>query len=621
MNKMKLSNILSLNIKKLKTKPKKAMFLIIPVVVLITLSVIVSSQVTNIENALKSGVFDTISKQYTLLTVKTEDNNSFDPASMFKGQNSFEQNKFSSTDIETIQNIDGVKSASLVTTLPIQNISTSDLFTDKTISLRNISTLDTETAALYTTKDFTYTQGQPIPIILSANSLTYTYEDWSGGTTVTIQMGDPSTRENTDTATEQQQGPMNRITIEKTEALEYSKDALIGKTFTISFGGLDKISDYTTSIDRDTRTMTITKLTDDEYNKKIEERKTAISKYWDYDKISTPITYTFVIAGIDENESSTNNYIPESFANVLMNAYLTNEINARIVNEISTDVLNTDFLGLTYNGDELTSRSFGGMMSQIGGRFEDRMGQPNQRPQDEKVSAEDIAFSAINIPGLVIDINSSDNSVNGTVDDPDIYATSTKYADSINIVLNSITKRSEVIKALNKAGYAYQDLGDLDVFENLESTLETISKIFLISFIVLVASIVILTMGKLVSESRREIGIFRAIGMRKKDILIMFISQSLLYVFIGYGIGLLLGIGLNFIASTAVSSWFSSFIDKTVSQSFNVVNSVDNSIFCNINTIAILIYTTLLFIISLIVSIIPSMSASKISPVEAIKDE
>lgn len=618
---MKLSNILSLNIKKLKTKPKKAMFLIIPVVVLITLSVIVSSQVTNIENALKSGVFDTISKQYTLLTVKTEDNNSFDPASMFKGQNSFEQNKFSSTDIETIQNIDGVKSASLVTTLPIQNISTSDLFTDKTISLRNISTLDTETAALYTTKDFTYTQGQPIPIILSANSLTYTYEDWSGGTTVTIQMGDPSTRENTDTATEQQQGPMNRITIEKTEALEYSKDALIGKTFTISFGGLDKISDYTTSIDRDTRTMTITKLTDDEYNKKIEERKTAISKYWDYDKISTPITYTFVIAGIDENESSTNNYIPESFANVLMNAYLTNEINARIVNEISTDVLNTDFLGLTYNGDELTSRSFGGMMSQIGGRFEDRMGQPNQRPQDEKVSAEDIAFSAINIPGLVIDINSSDNSVNGTVDDPDIYATSTKYADSINIVLNSITKRSEVIKALNKAGYAYQDLGDLDVFENLESTLETISKIFLISFIVLVASIVILTMGKLVSESRREIGIFRAIGMRKKDILIMFISQSLLYVFIGYGIGLLLGIGLNFIASTAVSSWFSSFIDKTVSQSFNVVNSVDNSIFCNINTIAILIYTTLLFIISLIVSIIPSMSASKISPVEAIKDE
>ena len=32
------------------------MFLIIPVVVLITLSVNVSSQVTNIENALKSGV-------------------------------------------------------------------------------------------------------------------------------------------------------------------------------------------------------------------------------------------------------------------------------------------------------------------------------------------------------------------------------------------------------------------------------------------------------------------------------------------------------------------------------------------------------------------------------------
>lgn len=616
---MKLSNILSLNIKKLKTRPKKAMFLIVPVIVLITLSVVVSSQVANIENALKTGVFDTISKQYTLLTVKTDNSKNFDPASMFKDQSSFEQNRFSSTDIGTIQNIDGVKSASLVTTLPIQNISTSDLVADKTISLRNISTLNADAASLYTTKNFTYTQEQPIPIILSANSLTYTYEDWSGGTTVTIQMGDPSTGESTDT-TAKQQGPRNRITIEKTEAIDYSKDDLVGKTFTISFGGLDKISDYTTSIDRDTRTMTITKLTDDEYNKKIEERKTAISKYWDYNKISTPITYTFVIAGINEDENSTNNYIPESFANVLMNAYITNEINARTVANIPTDVLNTDFLGLTYNGDELTSQSFRGMMSQIGGRFEDRIGRPSQRPQDEQNSAQNVTFSAINIPGLVIDIDSSNN-VKGTLDDPNIYSTATKYADSINIVLNSITKRSEVIKALNKAGYAYQDLGDLDIFENLESTLETVSKIFLTSFIVLVASIVILTMGKLVSESKKEIGIFRAIGMRKKDILIMFISQSLLYIFIGYSIGLLLGIGMNFVASVAVSSWFQSFIDKTVSQGFNVVNNVDSSLFTNINITSILIYTVLLFVISLIVSIIPSMSASKISPVEAIKDE
>lgn len=615
-NNMKLSNILDINTKKLRTRPKKAMFLIIPVFILITLSIILSSQIQNIRNALGSSVFDTISNQYTLLTVKT-DNSGFDTSSMFRNISSFEQNQFSQSDISNVEGIEGVQSASLQPTIPISNISTSDLFDGKTITLRNLSTLDSNTASLYTTEDFTYTQETAIPIILSANSFSYTYEDWSEGTTKTIEMSIPSGQPE-----QGQERGMNRLTVEKTEAIEYSKDDLIGKTFTISFGGLDKIQDYTTSMDRETRSMTISKLTDDEYNTKIEERKTAISQYWDYDKINTPVTYTFVVVGIDESEENTTNYIPDTFADTLMSAYISNEINARVVDEIPTDVLNSDFMGLTYNGDELTSTGFGGVISQIGGRFEQRIGQPGERPQgEENISAQDISFSAITIPGLVIDIDSDDNSVTGTLDDPDIYSTATKYSDTISVVLESITYRTEVIKALNKAGYAYQDLGDLDVFENLESTLETVSNIFLISFIVLVAAIIVLTMGKLVSESTREIGIFRAIGMRQKDILIMFVSQSVLYVLIGYIVGLLLGIGINFIASGIVSSWFDSFVNNTVSQSFNVVNTIDSSIFTNINWTSILIYTLLLFIISLVISIIPSMSASKISPVEAIKNE
>lgn len=610
---MKISNILGINTKKLKTNPRKAMFLIVPVVLLITLSVIISSQVQNIEDALGSSVFDTISNQYTLLTVQTEEER-FDPSTMFRGESSFEQNKFSSVDIANVESIEGVESASLQTVLPIQNISTSDLFTDKTIKLSNISTLDDRTAALFTTENFIYTEEEPIPIILSANSLKYTYEDWSEGTTKTVEMG-----------TSQQPGEgrgMNRVTIEKTEAIEYSKDDLIGKTFTISFGGLDTIRDYKTSMDRDTRTITVTKLTEDEYDTQVQERKSTISEYWDYDKISTPITYTFVVLAIDESEDSTTNYIPESFADTLMSTYINHEINARVVDEIPGDVLNSDFMGMTYNGEELSASGFGGVMSQVGGRFEARMGQPGVRPQErEDVSAEDISFSAITIPGLVIDINSDDNSVIGTIDDPNIYSTATKYANDMNVVLSSITYRSEVIKALNKAGYAYQDLGDLDVFENLESTLEAVSNIFLISFIVLVASIVILTMGKLVSESTREIGIFRAIGMRKKDILTMFVSQSILYVFIGYLSGLILGIVFNLLSSTLVSSWFDSFINETISQTFNVVNTVERNIFTNINWISIIIYSILLFVISLVVSMIPAMNASKISPVEAIKNE
>jgi ABC-type antimicrobial peptide transport system permease subunit len=503
---------------------------------------------------------------------------------------------------------------SLEATVPIENVETSDLFEGKTISLRNISTLDNSAALLYTTKEFSYFEDEPIPIILSANSFTYTYEDWSEGDSVTIEMGNPQ-----DMNQEPREGGQrNRVTVAKTEAIEYSKEDLIGKTFTIKFGGLDDITTYTTEMDRENREMTITKLTDEEYEGQLEERKEVISEYWNYDEISTPIKYTFVVAGVDEKEGSNVNYIPESFADTLMQEYISNEINARVVDEIPTDVLNADFLGLTYNGDELSS-TFGGMMSQIGGRFEQRgggFGQPSESEEDQEVS-----FSAITIPGLVIDIDANNNTVNGTLDDPEIYSEATKYASKINIVLSSITYRSEVIKSLNKAGYAYQDLGDLDVFENLESTLETVSTTFLISFIVLIALIVILTMGKLVSESIREIGIFRAIGIRKKDILIMFVTQAFLYTAVGYIIGLLLGVLLNYATSTIVASWFDSFIEETVSQSFNVVNTVENTLFINIDWSSILTYSALLFIISFIVSIIPSMNASKISPVEAIKNE
>lgn len=613
---MKIANIVDLNTKKLKTRPKKALFLIIPVVVLITLSVIISSQVKNIQNALGSGVFSTISDQYTLLTVQTEQEE-FNPASFFNNQSSFEQNMFSENDITNVESIDGVESASLQTTIPIRNVETSDLFTDKTVTLDNLATLDQNSAALYTTEDFTYTEGEAIPIVLSANSFTYTYEDWSNGTTVSV--GPPGRGE-------QGAGPpqpgmgMNRFSIEKQEAIEYTKDDLLGKEFTIAFGVLEDIQGYTVS--RSSSGITATKMTDDEYNAEIEERKTKISEYWDYEKISTPVTYTFVIAGIDENENSSRNYIPEDFADILMSTYINNEITSRIVEEIPTSVLNADFIGITYDGEELSSGGFGGFISQIGGRFEERIGGPGGPGGPgggQGMSADEVSFSAISIPGLVIELDG--NSVVGTLDDVDIYSTATHYSDSMNVLLTSITERSEVVKALNKAGYSYQDLGNLDVFENLESTLEKVSNLFLISFVVLVSAIVILTMGKLVSESTGEIGIFRAIGMRKKDVMVMFIFQSLLYVVIGYLIGLVLGVGLNFILSGAISVWFNSFMSETVAQTVNVTNTVDGSIFTNINWIAVMTYSLLLFVISLVVSIIPSRNASQISPVEAIKNE
>lgn len=620
---MKLKDILLINVKKLKTKTNKAMFLIIPIFVLVLLSVIFSSQIKNIQSAISESVFGTIEDTYTLIKVSTQSStmggSNFDPSAMFNSTSSVEENRYSSLDLEVVSELNNVSSTSLEYVLPISNIETDDLFDGKDVELDSLTTLSTDTAQLYTTEDFTYTEGEAIPIILTSSSLVYEYEDWGDSTTITMDSSSLKRDEGG--------SPMQRLSFLKSEAIEYDTESLIGTTFTLNIGSLDDIQDYTT--DRSSGTMTITKLTDEELAAKIQERKDAISEYWDYDAVSTPLTYTFVVVGvIDDSQSmgSSTAYIPENFADTLMTAYIAKEINARTAT-ISTDVLNSTFTGITYDGVELTT-STRGMAGQMMRRMEDMQNSssstttPPAMPSDDEGGRGFGSFdsSGYLIPGLVIEVD-DENAVVGAVDDANVYTNSTKYSDSMNVIIDSVTNRASVVEALNDAGYAFQDNDDVDVFDKLQSTLNTVSKVFMVSFIVLVGAIVALTMSKFVSESIREIGIFRAIGMRKSAILIMFITQSILYVLIGYLGGVLLGVGLNFAAGYFVSGWFSNFLTETVAKTFNVVNTVGTDVFFGLSWSSIGIYTALLIGISSIISIIISLNASKVSPVEAIKNE
>lgn len=611
---MKLKDILLINIKKLKTKTKKALFLIIPIFVLITLSVILSSQITNIQTAMTNSVFGTISQKFTLIEVKTE-TTEFNPSQMFNSTSSVEDNRFSALDETTLSTIEGVKSVSLQTALPIKNAKTTDLFTDKTVSFSSLSTLDTTSAEIYTTSDFTYTEGTAIPIILNASALTYSYEDWGDKTEIAMD---------TSSIVRGQGGAAQRLSFLKTEAISYDKDSLIGTTFTMQVGGLDTIQDYT--MDRSSGTMVIKKLTDEEMATKVEERKTAISTYWDYDQVSTPITYTFVVVGIVDDNTANTTYVPQNFADTLVKDYVAHEISSRNGTEIPTTVLNSTFTGVTYDGVEIKT-SGSGMIGQMVRRFENSSSTsgststPPERPTEGGLGfGGEFGSTGYFIPGLVIQVDSSNN-VTGAVSDSDVYTTSTKYGDYLDVVIDNVVNRTAIIEAINDAGYAYQDTDDVAVFDKLQNTLNTVSKVFMISFIVLVSALVAFTMSKFISESIREIGIFRAIGMRKNSVLAMFISQSLLYVLIGYVAGIGLGIILNFVTGYFVSGWFSTFLTETVAKTFNVVNTVDASVFSGINLGSIGIYTALLIGISSIISIITSLSASKVSPVEAIKNE
>lgn len=84
---------------------------------------------------------------------------------------------------------------------------------------------------------------------------------------------------------------------------------------------------------------------------------------------------------------------------------------------------------------------------------------------------------------------------------------------------------------------------------------------------------------------------------------------------------MLQGLALNILASIFVSNWFNSFVDQTVKESFNVVNTINISNFSNFDFQSIGIYSAILIFITITISFIPAIRASSISPVEAIKGE
>lgn len=599
---MRLINIIQINAKKLRRRKSSAMFLILPIALLVSLSIIISSQVTNLRAAAESSIFGTVEEQNTLIELRKDPGQfqtrgfGFNPEDLYYTEN----------DVSKIEAVDNVVGTQMLVPVPITNIVVTDLL-DVTFSINRLVALGDEFAALYTDQDFSYDEGEVIPVILNANSFVEVYEDWGGKTEITIERGAMRPGE---------EAPNNAFPI-KSRAINYDKNDLLGKEITIQFGGLDKIQTY--EIERTSLGMVMSKLTSTELKEKKSERKDAISKYWNYTKISKPLEYRFKVVGVIESEQNTSTFVPEAFVNALMKSYIKHQLNARTSTAIPTDELGTAFTGLEYDGLELTD-SGATPFSRFGGP----MGS----------AARGMMSSGYRIPGLVIEVEreeSSDESVTpgggssstviGEYKEANVYESAAKNGESMIVKFASIYNRQQVVADLNKLGYAYQDLSATGVFEELKSTLNTVSVASVAAFIGLSIVIIIFTMGKFIVESKKEIGIFRAVGATRFDIKKVFIIQALLYTFVGYAVGLLGGIALNLALANPVKAAFDSFIGKTIEESFSVVNPINAAIFSNINWEALLIYSGLLLLITVLTSIVPATNASKMSPVEAIRAE
>lgn len=645
---MNIFQALKLGLKKIRFNKGKTLFVIVPIALMFTIIVIAASEAQNLITVAHNSIFSPIQGQNEVLEI-TKINRGF-----MSADSSTSDAGFTSTDIGNISSVSNVEKASLVSQLPINIIKSIDTFNNKTYSISALAGLDSEYAKLYTKENFDYNEGQPIPIILNANDFIEIYQEWGDKKEIAINFAS----QGSDPANISEQSPI------KSRAISYNRNDLIGKTITVNFGGLNDITDY--KQEPSANGFTFKKKTDEEIKTETESRKTAISKYWDYDKISKPITYTFKIVGISEGTDKTMAYVPSGFAYKLVNDYIKNEITARNGTVMPTEEQNATYTGLVYDGvsiqNDATSSVFANIRNQVRGQVNNQFGNINDQinTQNRQISransqisqqgqstggngrpvqvrmqrisginnldANAIAISfpgaatTYNIPGLIYQKDRTSNSITGEAKNFDLTKDLPLVSNKILVKIRGLTAREQVVKDINSKGYNFQDFSKYKEFSTLESYLYLILNVASAVFMVITALFILINMAKFVSESKKEIGIFRAIGASKGDIRVIFILQAFLYILLSLALGGIIGMITVFGLSGVMVNSAQQFITSTLGSSITLSSDITNVQFINFNFEMIGIYTVILLIVTLIISLIPSEQAAKISPVEAIRN-
>jgi ABC-type antimicrobial peptide transport system permease subunit len=614
---MSISSIFSLIFKKLSVKTGKALFLIVPIALLTALSLIAFSQAANFQKATNDAVFGTIASQNTVLQIskaQNQEGGGFGGGGGGRGQNSV----FSTDDISTVKGIENVSSASVNYNLPINSIKSTNLVDKRTVDFAGLTVATPEIGSLYTTEKFEFVEGQPIPIIINAASMTEQYEDWGGKDSVTIsrpQRPQPGQQG----PTREQRQSINSLLPFKNEVITQTKEELMNKEFDINFGGLDQLATFNNTVDADN--IIYTKLSETDKAARENARKETISKYWDYTKVSTPITYKFKVVGYIKSESKRFMYIPEAFAEKVMAKLIDNQLASRNQTPIPVTELGTVYRGVTYNGLTLNTTQGNANRGPQGAAGAPGQRQDGATPQTPATATPTVPVQAYTIPGLIIQTDSNTNTIQGTLNETDIFSKTSKTSQILTVKFNNIDNKEQVIRDLNNKGFAYVDTSNSGVFKDLQSTLTNILRFTPLLFGALIAAILGLNMAKTISEGKKEIGIMRALGFTKGNIIGLFGLQGIVYTLIGSIFGVLLGLVGNFVIANISYSRFQDLVAKTVSESFGVKPNIELSQFQKFDFGNASLLGLVLIILTILISLFFSIRASNISPVEAIKAE
>ncbi len=580
---MKTTQHITVAYRKLRNFRTKTLFAILPIALLLAGGTVLTAEAQNVQKAINDHVLGALQEQSKYLTVAQ-----VQQTGNLLGNT---QQPYNGGDIQKVKAIHGVSKAALGTQVPVGALTTTDLTPGHTLTINSLTALDSSLAKQYADIANTYDGEGAIPIVLSASQFQEMTENWNGKTDIDVNMQPPSSGGPANINLNKSGGPIG------TRAIDYNRQQLIGKEFTVSVGALPTLEDYAAQPGASFGQLTFHKYSQAEMEQKEADRRAALSPYWDYDSLSTPKTYTFNVVGIVGGQTQTA-YIPPHAAQKLMQDEIQKQLAARTSADIPASALSGTLTGLTFNGTTLApnAASTGGV--RFGGS----------------------SAASYVIPGLVSQTDNSGQAT-GMVTDANIYEKSIPTSTRMFLEIGNVYDRPHVVAALNAAGYAYQETGKLNGLLSLKERLATSVSIFIWLFGAVVVAVLIIAFMRFIAESKREIGIFRALGATKSDIAKLFMWQAAMVGAAAYVIGIFLGAGITLLLAAHMGNWFNSVVRSSVDGPLVQHALTHAGAFATLSIEGVVILSALLWLAALITAAVVSTQAACINPAEAIKTD
>jgi len=187
--------------------------------------------------------------------------------------------------------------------------------------------------------------------------------------------------------------------------------------------------------------------------------------------------------------------------------------------------------------------------------------------------------------------------------------------ESALIYVEDFSQVSEIVEQLKLNKYQSQSyLNEIEFIKEVTSILFKILFVGAAIIAVLVALLIMNTIGKIITDSRKEIGVFRALGAKKRQVISIFMIEA---YFLGI-IGTLIGIILGWLGTILVSWWI---IKRSILESGATEFLEIRPFFL---AFPILYYLLILLAVLILISITGyarARKASKLSIVKALKEE